>query len=238
MATTAKLWTINDIKAANRAAGFHWFDPDTMRFFGTRILPTVYQGPGGVYFVTWDKKGFDERQGYGATVRTFDPETGSTGTAKEGGDIGSISSKSKAGRIAANLAQGPTGRPSECAETSEDYKPVSVLDQFVFDLEKHATPTAGPLRGAADALMSRAKRHHRFMERLCGDEAFCRGVDAEGNHPDVTRCRGAISKLAEEVGCKGVIFSGDPRGCTVKLTFADGFTNDFGGEGYCVPTEE
>ena len=28
---------------------------------------------------------------------------------------------------------------------------------------------------------------------------------------------------------------GNPRGCTVKLKLRSGRTNDFGGEGYCVP---
>lgn len=30
-------------------------------------------------------------------------------------------------------------------------------------------------------------------------------------------------------------FGGDPRGCTVKLQMPSGRTNDWGGEGICVP---
>jgi hypothetical protein len=30
-------------------------------------------------------------------------------------------------------------------------------------------------------------------------------------------------------------FSGDPRGCVVKIIVPDGYTNDFGQEGICVP---
>jgi hypothetical protein len=32
-----------------------------------------------------------------------------------------------------------------------------------------------------------------------------------------------------------VKFSGDPRGCVVKLVVPDGYTNDWGAEGICVP---
>lgn len=45
-------WTIAAIKSANRDAGYYFFSRDTMKFFGTKIYPTVYQGPGGVFFVT------------------------------------------------------------------------------------------------------------------------------------------------------------------------------------------
>lgn len=41
--------TIAEIKRANREAGFYFFSPSAMRFFGSRVLPTVY---GGRYFVT------------------------------------------------------------------------------------------------------------------------------------------------------------------------------------------
>jgi hypothetical protein len=42
--------TISDIKAANKAAGQHWFSRDTMRFFGTRIESKVYKG--GVFITS------------------------------------------------------------------------------------------------------------------------------------------------------------------------------------------
>ena len=41
--------SIAQIKAANRAALGHWFEPETMRFFASRVLPTVY---GGRFFVS------------------------------------------------------------------------------------------------------------------------------------------------------------------------------------------
>lgn len=35
--------------------GRHWFDDDTMKFFGTKLPQYGYHGPGGTYFVTSEK---------------------------------------------------------------------------------------------------------------------------------------------------------------------------------------
>lgn len=48
------------------------------------------------------------------------------------------------------------------------------------------------------------------------------------------RFRNKVRDLCAEYGC-GVKFSGDPRGATVKIVVPDGYTNDWGGEGICVP---
>src|ERR1700689_5396413 len=77
-----KHWTIADIKQANRAAGWHFFERATMRFFGSKILPYAYCGPNGVYFVTSEQ--FHPSQGQPMprkyTVRRFNPETADVDT--------------------------------------------------------------------------------------------------------------------------------------------------------------
>jgi hypothetical protein len=57
--------TIGQIKAANERAGQHFFEPGAMRFFGTRISPTVYAGR---YFVTSETPGHGAPRRY--TVRS------------------------------------------------------------------------------------------------------------------------------------------------------------------------
>ncbi len=47
-----KVWDMDDIRMADRAAGRFFFEPSTMRCFRSRIGSTVYQGQGGIYFVT------------------------------------------------------------------------------------------------------------------------------------------------------------------------------------------
>lgn len=73
-----KTYDINDIERINRDHGQHFFDSDTKRFFRSKILPTAYQGPGGIFFVTSEQ--FVASDGTKAarqyTVRRFDPETG------------------------------------------------------------------------------------------------------------------------------------------------------------------
>lgn len=66
-----KHWTVDDIKTACAMNGSHFFDRDTMRFFRSRVLGDVYQGPGGIYFVTSEKYGDASPRKY--TVRCFLP---------------------------------------------------------------------------------------------------------------------------------------------------------------------
>lgn len=41
--------TISDVRRANKAAGHHFFDRDTMRFFSSRVVLSLYAGR---FFVT------------------------------------------------------------------------------------------------------------------------------------------------------------------------------------------
>lgn len=67
--------TMKAICEYNAACGYRWFDPETMRWWGTRLLPTsVCEGPGGVYFVTSDAQyiaGHDRGKARIYTVRRF-----------------------------------------------------------------------------------------------------------------------------------------------------------------------
>ena len=62
----------SQIKEASQGAGSHWFDASSMRFFRSRVVPQVFHGKGGVYFVT-SEKGPNEQRAF--TVRKFDPVT-------------------------------------------------------------------------------------------------------------------------------------------------------------------
>lgn len=65
-----KKWTIQEIRQAMADAGSHWFDPGSMRFFGTRLHGQPFHGPGGVTFVTSEQLPHGPR---GFTVRMFQP---------------------------------------------------------------------------------------------------------------------------------------------------------------------
>ena len=100
--TTAK-WTIASIRAANERAGWYFFSPETIKFFRSKTLPYVYQGEGGIYFVTSESPdGFFG--GSGSTffsVREFYPDTGRVETVK---DAYGLPSKILAKILASGLA--------------------------------------------------------------------------------------------------------------------------------------
>ena len=67
--------TITEIKQKNAAAGQHFFDPEALRFFRSKVLSQVYEGPGGIFFVTSEQfvgsDGIPAKRAY--TVRRFNP---------------------------------------------------------------------------------------------------------------------------------------------------------------------
>lgn len=65
-------WTIESIKKADRDAGRFYFSPGSMRFFHSRAGEQVYQGKGGVFFVTSEQ--LDSKSPRKYIVRQFTPE--------------------------------------------------------------------------------------------------------------------------------------------------------------------
>ena len=77
-------------------------------------------------------------------------------------------------------------------------------------------------------LVRLSKRHARFQELGCN-----RGLSAAEERAE-QRCEDAIRRVCQGLGCEPV-FSGDPRGCTVRLRVPSGRTDDFAQEGVCIP---
>lgn len=71
--------TISDVKRINKENGFYFFERDAMRFFGTKIVSTLYKNN---TFITSDYTGF-ERNKRKYTVRVFNASTGAVYTAKD-----------------------------------------------------------------------------------------------------------------------------------------------------------
>jgi uncharacterized protein YukE len=67
--TRERIAHINDLISLNERNGGCWFSRDTMRFHGTKIVSGIIRGE---FFLTLDKRGFDESAGYGYNVRRFD----------------------------------------------------------------------------------------------------------------------------------------------------------------------
>lgn len=75
------LFTIDQAKRANHSVGGHWFSPDTLRFFGSRLPRSVYPVPDGCIFVTSEYTGFS-RTSRAYSVR-FCSDTGQVDTVGE-----------------------------------------------------------------------------------------------------------------------------------------------------------
>lgn len=61
--------TISQLKQASKAAGYHFFDRETMRFFGSVVYPYVRTGPDSWRFVTSERYQGEKRR---YTVREID----------------------------------------------------------------------------------------------------------------------------------------------------------------------
>lgn len=80
MTTATQFETMDDVRAANKARGHHFFEPGTLRFFRSRIGSELH---GGRYFITSEQ--FVGSSGRGArlfTVREVKPD-GSCATVGE-----------------------------------------------------------------------------------------------------------------------------------------------------------
>lgn len=219
-----KWYNINEIQDEMRAAGSHWWDPDTMRFWGTRVCGPVYQGDDGIFFVTseWDGPHGKECGLRAYTVRSYTPATHDVGTVGEMGQYDDRRTAQRAAKRSAGV---------NCLEDGSELRNVSTRDQFIFDCRKHGNPKA--FGTICDQLRSAAKRHHRMMEQECNGREM---HDQDGEPlPPLQRNRHHIAKLAEHVGAVRVDFSGDPRGYTVKLIFPDNASNSWGNDGYGIP---
>jgi len=62
--------TIDDIQDRNRRAGHHYFSPDTMRWFNSRVSDTIYPVTYGAFLVTSERRDHETPRLY--TVRFAD----------------------------------------------------------------------------------------------------------------------------------------------------------------------
>ena len=88
---------MHEVKSHARASGSHWFDPDTLRSFGSKVPDAARIGPDGrAYFISseQDRRYGDDRR-YAAwngerryTLRAYDPSTGQVDGAERAADGG------------------------------------------------------------------------------------------------------------------------------------------------------
>lgn len=123
--------------------------------------------------------------------------------------------------------------------------------EFIHLIMKHASLLQGTeldLHKTAKRLMRYGATYGRIQEDACNGPDFVYGNDALNNQRQYmweqrraqdakkeARIEAKVTELCATIGCKP-IFQGDPRGNTIKIQMSDGFTNDWGNDGVCVPT--
>jgi hypothetical protein len=104
MPATPIFYSVADIEREARYAGSHFFDRDTMRFFGSRVLDGTYAGR---LFVTSEKGPHDDSPRL-YTVRVIIPAgRGRRFSIEDVGGFQAFTSSAAAHRAAATAARGP-----------------------------------------------------------------------------------------------------------------------------------
>jgi hypothetical protein len=125
--------------------------------------------------------------------------------------------------------------------------------EFVHLFMKHVTLSAGQTEGDAYRAALKLLRYGSTLGRIamedCNGAEYPNGLRPEQynaiqarwekwmdkEHAKETRVEDHVRQVCAEFGVKPA-FSGDPRGCVLKLKMPDGYSNSFGGDGLCVPT--
>lgn len=96
--------------------------------------------------------------------------------------------------------------------------------EFVYAMAKHSTLTINECK----RLLRYEATHQRLAVTACNRELTVGEIRKQENvEMDIIAICAPHDVTPD--------FGGDPRGCTVKLKVEDGYTNDFGQEGICVP---
>lgn len=96
--------------------------------------------------------------------------------------------------------------------------------EFFYVMAKHSGAIMADLR----FILRCSATIQRLAETACNRELSPTEIKKQN------RLRGEVKLRLSHFGCK-VTFHGDPRGAIVKIQVPDGYTNDWGKKGICVP---
>jgi hypothetical protein len=96
--------------------------------------------------------------------------------------------------------------------------------EFVFTMARHSNLSLHDCK----RIMRYASTVQRLAETACNQELTVAEIRKD------ERMQMDIIEICAPSNIEAK-FSGDPRGCVVKLIVPDGYTNDWGREGICVP---
>lgn len=120
-------------------------------------------------------------------------------------------------------------------------------EKFVALIQQHAGGEATQRYSFAQRLMRYGATYGRLQEDQCngpnytGRPELYKAIEErwqlaqDAIPPKEAKIEQAVTELCSKFDCKA-IFSGDPRGNTLKIEVPSKYSNSWGGEGICVPT--
>lgn len=125
----------------------------------------------------------------------------------------------------------------------------SEREKFVALIQQHTGGDPAQRYSFAQRLMRYGATYGRLAEDACNGPEYIGGASAEVNNVIARNWQNyldtlpakeekivkTVTELCEKFDCTP-IFSGDPRGNTLKIAVKSGYSNSFGGEGIVVPT--
>ena len=229
--------TMAEIIAANEAAGGHWFEPDTLRFFGSEIGRDTVPVAGGWIFVTREESPCG---GKAWTARI----------AKDSGDVDTVGefhehrTARDAWEAAAEVLRETDVSGADACERMAGKTKGSTLRKgelptdagtFAKRLGK-AFPKLADSGAVARRLMGKAKLLHSLAEMMCGDGSDNQAEKAEWAERRWDIETADVADLLRAWGIEAEI-NGDPRGPALKLRVPSGSGDSFeSNELLCVPS--
>ena len=123
-------------------------------------------------------------------------------------------------------------------------------EKFVALIQHHAGGDPAQRYSLAQRLMRYGATYGRLQEEQCNGPEINVPFPTEDLYKRIqtewqkrqdaiptkeSKIEAAVSDLCSKFDCRA-IFSGDPRGNTIKIAVSSGYSNSWGGEGICVPT--
>lgn len=98
--------TIGDIATRNTVAGYCWFTPDTLKFFGSRVSEQIYPASDGrAYFVTSERDNYGRYGAWGGVRRYSVRVANVDGSIDTVGEFGEYSTGRAAHRAAREFSE-------------------------------------------------------------------------------------------------------------------------------------
>ncbi len=201
----------DEVKDANRRAGLFYFEPDTMRFFASRVASVAFyasNAPRVAYFVTSEQfrpsRGLPLPRKY--SVRVCDLDTGAIDTFAESfqefeTSATATTAAKRAAYLAAFMAEGWTSCPTTNGRDLETWEALAKHAQHRANVAKEAAAEAAKVKpavvGSLECLSSLADTYGncyfalRYTDHATGRKACGTVSGGESN------VRSALSRLGE-----------------------------------------